>query len=167
MISEKEFDKEAAMLAAAIGGQLNMIDRMSESNGRGMQANRVDVNSFINAYRNGGSAGANPNDPANRGYVSEQMVQSMVPDTTMFSKPDLTQIPQVSVELKNHIPSPTVNQMMPQAPTQAVQLSPSKLEEEIAAIKSLLERMNGHLSKMSGMFGKIFCNITEKEKLNK
>jgi len=162
MISEKEFDKEAAMLAAFTGGQLNTIDKMMDSSSGHLQANRLDVNSFIDTYKTGSRIRANRSDPANRGYVSEDVVQSMVPDNSTLSRAENVEIhiTQQAQNVSNPIVSAPVSANSPVVIT-------SKMEEDIASIKNLMERINANLTKMSGMMGKVFCSLTEKENFNK
>jgi hypothetical protein len=158
MISEKEFDKEAAMLAAMTGGHLNSVDKMMVERAGNQSANRIDIQSFIGTYKHGDQPRVNRYDPANQGYVAEEIIQQLVPDTAIFSKPD-----NISIEV-----TPAIHRnSSPQPPPVVANEEFSKVAEDIASIKSLMERINGNLTKISGMMGKVFCNLNEKGSLNK
>jgi hypothetical protein len=127
----------AAILAKMVGSEMSkvdelMIDRSSTPN------NRIDINKFIAPI-----TGKQPiQNQANQGYVSEAIVQRMVPDSP--STP----------------PPPLPVQAPPPAPA-AQSLATS--DEDIKAIKGHLERISSNLTKLTGMFGKIYCNVLEKE----
>jgi hypothetical protein len=160
MNQEKEFDKEAAMLAALTGGMLNNIDKSTDRSGGAMPANRIDVNSFINTFKHGGAARTNYNDQANRGYVPEDLVQSLVPDTSTFSKPQ-----NIEVTLSPSLPALNLSASQTTISAPIEPLKPqitNKMEEDIEAIKCLMERISGNLTKISGMMGKVFCSLNEK-----
>lgn len=149
-------DQEVLMLAGMVNGKLNNIDHMmvEKSNVAG-PINKLNIPALI------GKASNNlTHNPAFQGYVSEDVVKSMVPDTSNNS------ISPLKVELVQQAPAPIPSVNVPPVQVERT-LSPNKLELELIAIKSLLERINGNLTKMSGMLGKVFCSFTEKEKLNK
>ena len=159
MNQEKEFDKEAAMLAAMTGGMLNNIDKTTDRSGGALPANRIDVNSFINTFKYGGTNRPNYHDPVNRGYVPEDLVQSLVPDTSTFSKTQNIEVTLSPTSVHTPVIASTPVLVEP------VKVSPpitNKMEEDIASIKSLMERINGNLTKISGMMGKVFCSLNEK-----
>lgn len=152
-------DQEVLMLAGMVNGKLNNIDHMmvEKSNVAG-PINKLNLPALIGKGSNNST-----HNPAYQGYVSEDVVRNMVPDVSNNS------ISPVKIELAQQAsaliqPAPSANV----SPIQVERtLSPNKLELELIAIKSLLERINGNLTKMSGMLGKVFCSFTEKEKLNK
>lgn len=127
---------EAAMLAKMVGSELTKVDGLTVEKGSN-PANKIDINRFIAPIR----GNHNPSDQANMGYIPEAIVQRMVPDNT---------------------PSLTVGAVVPSiSPVQNIE---SISNEDIKIIKGQLERINSNLTKLTGMFGKIFCNILEKEK---
>jgi hypothetical protein len=149
---------EAAMLAKMVGVEMNKVDGLTIDR-RSAPANRIDINQFINEVTK------NPHQPhqpsqhiqnqANAGYVPEAIVQRMVPDTTTGSSTSLT--------VGAVVPSNPIIQM--QAPPQPPQ--PVVPNEDLQAIKGHLERISSNLTKLTGMFGKIYCNILDKENINK
>jgi hypothetical protein len=130
---------EAAMLAKMVGSELNKVDGLTIEKGP-HPANKIDINRFIAPIKSGQPL----QNEANMGYMPEAMVQKMVPDNTS--------------------PGLTVGTIIPSS--QQVQNFESIPSEDIKIIKSHLERINSNLTKLTGMFGKIFCNILEKEKSN-
>jgi hypothetical protein len=158
MITEKELNTEAALLAASVAGQLNNIDKMMDGS-RG-NANRINLNAFINAAKTGGNYLSNHSDPANQGYVPENLVQNLIPDNSLFSKSS-SKIPEDVVVQINSEKKQTTLPLDKSSPA-----DPSKIEAELVVIRSLLEKINNNLSKMSGMIGKVFCIFTDKEKNN-
>lgn len=117
----REDHLEAAKLAKAVSSQLNMIDRFSTER-RDLPANRIDINKFIAQVVQPNANVVNNN----RGYIPEDMVQKMVPDNSVFSKPEnLPQninIPQPPQQQNNEAPVPIMVQQPvisqpPQAPT--------------------------------------------------
>jgi hypothetical protein len=158
MISEKEFDRDAAMLASMVGGHLKHVDSITSD--RSQPANRIDINSFIAPLKGGPPPRANTFDPVNKGYIPEQIVQNMAPDVSVSLVDKNTQpIPQSS--------SYASSASLPhQAPAIVSNSTLSELSEDIKTIKSTLLKIDATFSKISGMLGKVFNHITEKEKIN-
>jgi hypothetical protein len=151
-------DQEVLLLAGMVNGKLNNIDHMmvEKSNVAG-PINKLNISALIGKAPN--TSGLNP---AYQGYVPEDVVRNMVPDTSNNS------VSPVNVELVQQTPPPVQTSQIAIVPqVELPTTSMNKLETELIAIKSLLERINGNLTKMSGMLGKVFCSFTEKEKLNK
>lgn len=133
----------AAMLAKMVGVEMQKVDGLTVERGSN-PANKIDINRFIAPIK-GGSPQHIPNE-ANMGYVPESMVQTLIPDTPT-----------------NNTPPITVGLVQPvQQPVQ--QLNVAASNEDLKSIKSLLERINSNLTKLTGMFGKIYCTTLEKEK---
>lgn len=130
----------AAILAKMVGSEMQKVDGLTVERGSN-PANKIDINRFIAPIRGNRQV---PNQ-ANMGYVPESIVQKMVPDTSL-----------------NNAPPVTVGVVTPAQP-QLVQQS-SISNDDIKAIKGHLERISGNLTKLTGMFGKIYCNILEKDK---
>ena len=136
----------AAMLAKMVGVEMQKVDGLTVERGSN-PANKIDINRFIAPIK-GNHQQHIPNE-ANIGYVPESIVQKMVPDTSTNNTPPIT------VGLVQPIHQPTQ------------QLNVSASNEDLKSIKSLLERINSNLTKLTGMFGKIYCNALEKEKSSK
>jgi hypothetical protein len=162
MISEKEFDKDAAMLAGLVGGHLNYVDKMSDSHHQ-VPSNRININAFIDSIRSGVPVRPDRYDPANSGYIPEETVQAQVP----LSVPDIP-IQLVEANVQQPVaPSstlPVIKNIQPVAsvatPTQ------DELIQDIKSIKATLLKIDSTFTKISGMLGKVFNHITEKEKSN-
>jgi hypothetical protein len=149
-----------------VGGHLKHVDSITSD--RSQPANKIDINTFIAPLRGGPSPQANPFDPANKGYLPETLVQNMAPDVS------------VSLIEKNTQPLPIENLTVPLpvrgtvAPVVSVTKTPvalnneelSELQSDIKTIKSTLLKIDATFSKISGMLGKVFNHITEKEKNN-
>ena len=133
----------AAMLAKMVGVEMQKVDGLTVERGSN-PANKIDINRFIAPIK-GNHQQHIPNE-ANMGYVPESIVQTMIPDTST-----------------NNTPPITVGLVQPaQQPIQ--QLNVAASNEDLKSIKSLLERINSNLTKLTGMFGKIYCTALEKEK---
>jgi len=162
MISEKEFDRDAAMLAGMVGGHLKHVDSITSD--RSQAANRIDINNFLAPLKGGPAPVANPFDPANRGYVPEALVQSMAPDVSINiieNSPVITGPPSGS---GTFTPLPFVTTRDPVIPVANV--NTAELLEDIKSIKATLLKIDGTFSKIAGMMGKVFNFIMDKEKTN-
>jgi len=160
MISEKEFDRAAAMLAGMVGGHLKHVDSITSD--RSQPANRIDIQQFIAPLQGGPQPTANPFDPANKGYIPEQLVQSMQPDISvnLVEPTPVSGYPSNSVTLPAIMPLPSSKVPV----TLSAASSYEELEEDIKSIKSTLQRIDSTFTKIAGMMGKVFNFITEKEK---
>lgn len=160
MISEKEFDKEILGLAGLVNSQLNLIDRLTTDTSN--TANKINLDTFIAPLKGGPSPKADLYNPANKGYIPEEVVRSMHPDVGINL---IQQTPEVSLPFVQ--PQQTVSPyIQPQATVSTTKLYDT-LEEDIKSIKSLLQKIDATFTKIAGMTGKVFNFITEKEKLNK
>jgi hypothetical protein len=161
MISEKEFDKDAALLAGIVGGHLNYVDSITSD--RSQPANRIDINSFIAPLRGGPAPTPNKYDPANKGYIPEQMVQNLAPDVAI-NIIEKIQVPPGPGGGPGTYAPPQVSKSLPPLPTDEKTV---ELLEDIKSIKATLQKIDSTFTKIAGMMGKVFNFITEKEKLNK
>lgn len=160
MISEKEFDKDAALLAGIVGGHLNYVDSITSD--RSQPANRIDINAFIAPLRGGPPPTANKYDPVNKGYIPEQVVQNMAPDVSV----NLIDAAQPVIPQQVAVPVTQVRQTITH-PAGVEEKELSELKEDIKSIKCTLQKIDSTFTKIAGMLGKVFNFITEKEKLNK
>lgn len=161
MIPEKEFDKDAAMLAGLVGGHLNYVDKMSDS-GRQVPSNRININAFIDSIRSGTPVRPDRYDPINSGYIPEEMVRAQVPDIPIQLIEANTQTPVAPQPIKNSQPTPSVTTPV----VQATVSTQDELIQDIKSIKATLQKIDSTFTKISGMLGKVFNHITEKEKSN-
>jgi hypothetical protein len=135
MNPSREDHLEAAKLAKAISSQLNVIDSFSTER-RDVPANRIDINKFIARVV---QPTANiPNN--NRGYIPEDLVQKMVPDNTVYSKPV-----EVVQQIPEQISSPNVENVQVSAQPNAVkqineQVITSDYQKSIDRIASAIEK---------------------------
>lgn len=161
MISEKEFDKDAAMLASIVGGHLNYVDSITSD--RSQPANKIDLNTFLAPLRGGPPPAPNPYDPVNRGYIPEQVVQSMAPDVAV----NLVDASTVSSPMPQQatVSAGQIRQVVTQ-PLRVEEKELSELKEDIKSIKATLLKIDSTFTKIAGMMGKVFNFITEKEKLS-
>lgn len=158
MNPSREDHLEAAKLAKAVSSQLNMIDRFSTER-RDLPANRIDINKFIAQVVQPNSNVANNN----RGYIPEDMVQKMVPDNSIFSKPEnLPQnvnIPQPPQQQNNEVPEPIPAQQQP------IQQASNNTKYHLLEAKSdSLERIATAIEKYVDCYVK-YHTIEDKEKV--
>lgn len=129
----REDHLEAAKLAKAISSQLNMIDNFSTER-RDVPANRIDINKFIAKVV---QPNANIRDN-NRGYIPEEMVQKMVPDTSNFSNPQ--NLPQPTQQQNNEVAVPVLaTQPVISQPPQAPQITHVK-DDSMERIATAIEK---------------------------
>jgi len=158
MNPSREDHLEAAKLAKSISSQLNMIDRFSTER-RDLPANRIDINKFIAQVVQPNSIVANNN----RGYIPEDMVQKMVPDNSLYSKPEnlpqsinITQPPQ---QQNKEAPEPIV------APQQPIQQASNNTNYQLSEDKvDSLERIAKAMEKFVDCYVK-YHTIEDKEKV--
>jgi hypothetical protein len=154
MNKQEAFD--VAMMAGLVGSDLKNIDK-STIESRAQPANRIDINKFIAPFvgnqQKNSYGGSTPNalmekaaeDAMRRALMEVPDVPSFVPDTGGAPA---------------YVPPP---QFIPQ-PVAPQPATPSISNEDIQIIKSQLEKINTNLTKMSGMFGKVFSTITSTNK---
>jgi hypothetical protein len=81
-MNEREEAFEVAKLAAMVGGQMNLVDRMTTER-MSTPANKINIHDFINKVKNPNASFPVYAPPTPSGFappVDERMVQSMVPD---------------------------------------------------------------------------------------
>jgi hypothetical protein len=153
-------DKDLLMFAAMANGELNRVDKlMVGKNSAEGSINKLDINSLVRGQRT-----IIQNSEAFQGYVPETLVQQMVPDTSSAAtfNPDPVNIS--ITEMQQPAPSPAAVSL-PISKVSAPELE--SLAEDIKTIKSTLLRIDSTFTKISGMMGKVFNFITQKETLNK
>lgn len=148
-------DLEVLMLAGMVNGQLNYVDKMmTERSNMAGPINKLNLPALIHGSRT--AQNQMPVDPmVAKAYVSEDYVQSAVPDVSIYSKID---------NIKEPINSQPIQPIILNSPTKVTTTDSPKIEQDIASIKNLLERINSNLTKMSGMMGKVFCSLNDKNK---
>ena len=153
----KEEAYDVAMLAGLVSSNLNHVQKNMIDPTRAV--NRIDMNKFVAPLVAGGQnhqqtdlGGYDENvTPLMRKAVEDSMREAMMlPDPVNPNKPDLIPMPE---GLQYQIPVRT-----PQ--TIPVVSAPSISHEDIQIIKSQLEKINTNLTKMAGMFGKVFASLT-------
>jgi hypothetical protein len=152
-------DLEVLMLAGMVNGQLNYVDKMmTERSNMAGPINKLNIPALVRGNKT--VQNQMSVDPmVAKAYVSEDFVQSAVPDISIYSKTDNAAEQVVSS------PVPQPNTSVPSIKNITTQVvDPSRIEQDIASIKNLLERINGSLTKMSGMMGKVFCSLNDKNK---
>lgn len=164
MISEKEFNQDVAMLAGLVGGHLNYIDKITENQSN--QANRINLREFIEAAQRGTTPNSNNSHPTNQRIVPEEVVQQIYPDVQLT----LTQEGE-SIHKTASAPSqgPILASSIKDASKPKINISQEEYDvflQEIKSIKSTIQHIDGTFTKISGMLGKVFNFITEKEKNN-
>jgi hypothetical protein len=160
MISEKEFDRDVLGVAALVNSQLNLVDKLTTDTS--YQANKINLETFIAPLKGGPPPRADLYNPANKGYIPEEVVRSLHPDVGINL---IQQTQEVSLSPVHHQQTP-LPYIQPQAVVSTAKTYDT-LEEDIKSIKSLLQRIDATFTKIAGMTGKVFNFITEKEKLNK
>lgn len=138
MTPTREDHLEAAKLAKAVSSQLNMIDNFSTER-RDVPANRIDINKFIAKVV---QPNANIRDN-NRGYIPEDMVQKMVPDTSLYSNPqNLSQVPNTPqpIQQNNEAPVPVLDVGQAVSHTPQVQQIVHSKDEHMERIATAIEK---------------------------
>jgi hypothetical protein len=143
----KDDHLEAAKLAKIVGSHLNMIDKFSLERSN-VPANRIDINQFIAKVVDPNKQFGNAS-----GYVPEALVQKMVPDTSVYSKPpDLIQMPPAvqnvapapvqPVVQASSIPTEEVQTLVQNASNPKVNIqTSSSLEQSFEKIANSLEKL--------------------------
>jgi hypothetical protein len=149
----------AAIMAKIAGGNLKKIDDSSLSPVTpGMNANRIDPMSFVKNV-------SAPTGPTPQQIQMMEQANREAERLYPLPQADLTPIPQ----MPSAAPAPgpaNITYSTPSPQAAPVTLSDSVItREDIASIRSQLERTNATLTKMSGMLGKVFASFTEKSKL--
>lgn len=151
-------DKDLLMFAAMANGELNRVDKlMVGKNSAEGTINKLDINSLVRGQRNP----IVQNSEAFQGYVPESVVQQMIPDTSSAASfiPDPVNVSFTETQQPVLTPAAVV-------PSPAPKIQQPELEsliEDIKTIKSTLLRIDSTFTKISGMMGKVFNFITQKE----
>jgi hypothetical protein len=152
MNPSREDHLEAAKLAKAISSQLNVIDSFSTER-RDVPANRIDINKFIakvvqpTAYV--------PNN--NTGYIPEDLVQKMVPDNTVYSKPV-----EIAQQIPEQINSTNVeNVQVPVQPNVVKQINEQVITSDY---QKSIDRIASAIEKFVDCYVK-YNTIEDKEKI--
>lgn len=98
----------AASLAKLMAGELHQVDQMSIDGNPSRRANQIDMNRFVAPLIGNQSN----QQPRNFAYVDEALVQSMVPDSTIGSRPAPPDL----------IPMPPGYESKPQLPQSVLQV---------------------------------------------
>jgi hypothetical protein len=112
-MNEREEAFEVAKLAAMVGGQMNLVDRMTTER-MNTPANKINIHDFIKKVKNPNASFPvyTPTTPA--GFappVDERMIQSMVPDVVPTYIPPSSEPEQGAIQP----PLPPVNNPVPPA----------------------------------------------------
>lgn len=163
-------DRDLLMFAAMTTGELNRVDKLMETkNSAEGSINKMNINALI---QGSGTNLAVKNNPAFQGYIPEEVVRRMAPDTSssaqLFQDPvnvSITDVPSQSpaIALQATVPTAVASRVIPQVSNTEM----TELAEDIKTIKSTLLRIDSTFTKISGMLGKVFNFITQKETLNK
>lgn len=154
---------DVAMLAGLVSSNLSHVDKNMVNSSR--PVNQINMSSFVSPLVNGGNAPQ----PRNTFEPTNTLMQKAVEDSlkqAMAAIPDPVSpnIPASSMPDLIPLPSGTpvvVSQTVQQQPRNASQeTSVGISSEDIKIIKSQLEKINTNLTKMTGMFGKVFATIT-------
>ena len=157
---------DAAMLAGLVSSNLNHVQKNMVDSTR--PVNKIDMNRFVapltgKGYQNQNFGGYEEGvTPLMRKAIEDSMREaSMIPEPINTNKPELIPMPE---NVQYQIPSPSAPVVAAQIPVQQKIVSPSVPAsisyEDIQIIKSQLEKINTNLTKMAGMFGKVFATLT-------
>jgi hypothetical protein len=153
---------DVAMLAGLVSSNLNHVQKNMIDPTRAV--NKIDMNRFVAPLvgRNQPNQqfGANYEEgvtPHMRKAMEDSLREaSMIPEP-VFNKPELIPMPE---GVQYQVPTPQ-QQQSPAVQQRIVQAAPASISnEDIQIIKSQLEKINTNLTKMAGMFGKVFASLT-------
>lgn len=159
----KEEAYDVAMLAGLVSSNLNHVQKNMVDSTR--PVNKIDMNRFVapltgrGQQQNFGNNYEEGVTPLMRKAIEDSMREaSMIPEPINPNKPDLIPMPegvQYQVPAPQATPAPVaVQRVQPQAAPASIS------HEDIQIIKSQLEKINTNLTKMAGMFGKVFASMT-------
>ena len=159
---------DAAMLAGLVSSNLNHVQKNMIDPTRAV--NKIDMNRFVAPLTGKGqqpqqSFGGYEEGvtPLMRKAIEDSMREaSMIPEPINPNKPELIPMPE-GVQYQVPTPSP----QLPVQPLNSIKATPTNSSiassishEDIQIIKSQLEKINTNLTKMTGMFGKVFASLT-------
>jgi len=159
----KEEAYDVAMLAGLVSSNLNHVQKNMVDSTR--PVNKIDMNRFVapltgrGQQQNFGNNYEEGVTPLMRKAIEDSMREaSMIPEPINPNKPELIPMPegvQYQVPAPQATPAPVaVQRVQPQAAPASIS------HEDIQIIKSQLEKINTNLTKMAGMFGKVFASMT-------
>jgi len=161
----KEEAYDAAMLAGLVSSNLNHVQKNMIDPTRAV--NKIDMNRFVapltgkGQQQNFGNNYEEGVTPLMRKAIEDSMREaSMIPEPINPNKPELIPMPE---GVQYQIPAPTqhVPAQVAIAHKPQQQISNTSIShEDIQIIKSQLEKINTNLTKMTGMFGKVFASLT-------
>lgn len=146
-------DLETALLAGLVSSNLTHV----EKNMVNMSApiNRINLHNFVNKQPN-----QNQHNMNNANEVITPLMQKAIEDSMRAAAaiPDApnNNMPPQMIPLPPQQPMAHASMPVQNAPAPSVGIS----SEDIQIIKSQLEKINTNLSKMAGMFGKVFATMT-------
>jgi hypothetical protein len=163
----KEEAYDAAMLAGLVSSNLNHVQKNMVDSTR--PVNKIDMNRFVAPLTGKGRVNADMGNsyeegvsPLMRKAIEDSMREAMaIPEPVNPNKPDLIPMPE---GIQYQIPTPSAQETSTSAQHIAIpaktQTPASISHEDIQIIKSQLEKINTNLTKMAGMFGKVFASMT-------
>ena len=154
---------DAAMLAGLVSSNLNHVQKNMVDSTR--PVNKIDMNRFVAPLTGKGSQNQNCGGyeegvtPLMRKAIEDSMREaSMIPEPVNLNKPELIPMPE---NVQYQIPAPISAPQIPVQQKIVPQSNPASIShEDIQIIKSQLEKINTNLTKMAGMFGKVFATLT-------
>lgn len=165
-MENKDLLIEVGKLAGLVSGHLHAVDKNTTNhNSHGGLANKININNFINSIKNNSLPPPSHTDMSpmfSPAYVDEAEVQMSVPDVSKFSvkienSPE-NLIKNVTSHVPQNLPFPVQKTEIPS------NINIQEIVEDIKSIKSTLSSINNNFTKISGMVGKVFNFITEKER---
>jgi hypothetical protein len=154
---------EAAMLAKMVGSHMAGIDQMTVEK-RNSPANKINMQQFVAPL-----LGKQVNNQSDGMFVDPKM-QKAVRDAEIMALQQVPDPTDNSSALPIAEPLPVQNTSFPIPPLHPVpqlpiqQVASHISNEDMEIIKDQLEKINTNLTKMTGMFGKIFANLTSNKK---
>lgn len=126
---------EVAKLAAQIGGQLNMIDKMTVDRPN-TPANKININEFINAVKNPNASLPGPKQyltsSSEFAAIPEQLVQEAIPYIPQNHQATIEPVPQTNNSLRSDFPDSGMRVALPTATNNLENITkPTKQEKPI------------------------------------
>jgi hypothetical protein len=157
---------DAAMLAGLVSSNLNHVQKNMIDPTRAV--NRIDMNRFVaplvgkgQQSQNFGGGYEEGVTPLMRKAIEDSMREaSMIPEPINSNKPELIPMPE-GIQYQSPAPQQVPVQSAIAQQHVIPQAAPASIShEDIQIIKSQLEKINTNLTKMAGMFGKVFASMT-------
>lgn len=147
---------EAAKLAALVGGQLKKVDSLTVER-NGMPANKINMEGFVARVKNPNVQAQNSFSDVPHGFappVPEDIVQKLVPDTTIGSEPNIQHNPQAQ-------PSYNSSQINRIQPVQNVS-SNREIKQSFNQDSKTLKKINNNLKNISLTLEEILAILKQK-----